>query len=83
MRKLKHKSDEVTRNLAEKDPDAKKLLENILKYREMFMFWSDYSEKSFLSQDYSFDGSQVIKNGNWKRINNKNNWMTINGITPR
>ena len=43
------------------------------------MFWSDYSEKAFLSQDYSFDGSQVIKNGNWKRINNKNNWIIING----
>ena len=48
MKKLKNKSDEVTRNLAEQDPDGKKLLENILKYREMFMFWSDYSEKSFL-----------------------------------
>ena len=48
LKKLKNKSDEVTRNLAEQDSDGKKILENILKYREMFMFWSDYSEKSFL-----------------------------------
>ena len=43
-----NKSDEVTRGLADQDSDGKKILENILKYREMFMFWSDYSEKSFL-----------------------------------
>ena len=32
LKKLKNKSDEVTRNLAEQDPDGKKILENILKY---------------------------------------------------
>jgi len=48
LKDLKNKSDEVTRSLADQDPDGKKILENILKYREMFMFWSDYSEKSFL-----------------------------------
>ena len=48
LKDLKNKSDEVTRGLADQDSDGKKILENILKYREMFMFWSDYSEKSFL-----------------------------------
>ncbi len=48
LQKLKKQSDEVSNNLADQDSDGKKIFENIIKYREMFMFWSDYSEKSFL-----------------------------------
>lgn len=46
--KLKKQSDEITQNLAGQDPIGTKILDNILKHREIFMFWSNYSEKSFL-----------------------------------
>ena len=46
--KLKKQSDEITQNLASQDPKGTQILDNILKHREIFMFWSNYSEKSFL-----------------------------------
>ena len=46
--KLKKQSDEITQNLASQDPKGNQILDNILKHREVFMFWSNYSEKSFL-----------------------------------
>mgnify|MGYP007000040448 len=38
----------ITQNLASQDPKGTQILDNILKHREVFMFWSNYSEKSFL-----------------------------------
>jgi len=46
--KLKKQSDEITQNLARQDTIGTQILDNILKHREIFMFWSNYSEKSFL-----------------------------------
>ena len=48
LKDLKKRADEVNADIANKDPEAKKLFDNIIKFREMFVFWSDYSEKSFL-----------------------------------
>ena len=48
QKKIDQVYDEVNADIANKDPEAKKLFDNIIKFREMFMFWSDYSEKSFL-----------------------------------
>ena len=48
LKSLRKKSFEVVSNYAEKDEMGKKILENIIKFRKLYMFWSDYSEKSFL-----------------------------------
>ena len=45
---LKRKSDEIVYELASKDKQSKKILENILEFRKIAMFWSHYSEKDFL-----------------------------------
>ena len=63
LKDLKRKADEVNADIANKDPEAKKLFDNIIKFREMFMFWSDYSEKFSWSRDYNFDGNQVTNEG--------------------
>ena len=45
---LNQRSDEVVRDYANKDKLGKKILDSIITYRKLFIFWSDYSEKSFL-----------------------------------
>tara|TARA_X000000950_G_scaffold258375_1_gene325720 strand:- start:20280 stop:21368 length:1089 start_codon:yes stop_codon:yes gene_type:complete len=45
---LKRRSDEVTFDLAQKDPLAKEIYSSIINFRELSMFWSNYSEKDFL-----------------------------------
>lgn len=48
LKLLKRKSDEVVSDIANQDPISKKILENILEFRKLAMFWSHYSEKDFL-----------------------------------
>lgn len=45
---LNQRSDEVVSDYANKDKLGKKILDSIITYRKLFIFWSDYSEKSFL-----------------------------------
>ena len=45
---LNQRSAEVVRDYANKDKLGKKILDSIITYRKLFIFWSDYSEKSFL-----------------------------------
>ena len=48
LKTLRKRSEEVVRDYASKDKQGEKILENILKFRKLFIFWSNYSEKSFL-----------------------------------
>ena len=48
LRSLRKKSFEVVSNYARKDEMGKKIYDNIMKFRKLYMFWSEYSEKSFL-----------------------------------
>ena len=48
LKTLNERSSEVVFDYANKDNLGKKILTSILEYRKLFMFWSDYSEKSFL-----------------------------------
>ena len=40
--------EEIAHNYARKDEMGKKIYDNIMKFRKLYMFWSEYSEKSFL-----------------------------------
>ena len=48
LKNLKKESDQVVNDIANKDKLAKKIFENILKFRDLSISWSNYSEKSFL-----------------------------------
>ena len=48
LKTLNERSNEVVFEYANKDNLGRKILTSISKYRKLFMFWSDYSEKSFL-----------------------------------
>ena len=48
LKSLNKRSDEVVNDYANKDKLGKKILNSILNYRKLFIFWSNYSEKSFL-----------------------------------
>ena len=48
LKSLNKKSQEVVNDYADKDKLGKKILNSIIKYRKLFIFWSNYSEKSFL-----------------------------------
>ncbi len=48
LKNLRKRSSEVIFDYASKDKFGMEILENILKFRELFVFWSNYSEKSFL-----------------------------------
>ena len=45
---LRRKSDEVISDIANRNNSSKKILNNILEFRKIAMFWSHYSEKDFL-----------------------------------
>ena len=48
LKKLNERSEEVVHNYANKEKLGKKILKSIIDYRRLFIFWSNYSEKSFL-----------------------------------
>ncbi len=48
LKSLNKRSEEVVNNYADKDKLGKKILKSIVDYRKLFIFWSNYSEKSFL-----------------------------------
>ena len=48
LKTLNERSSEVVFDYANKDNLGKKILRSISEYRKLFMFWSEYSEKSFL-----------------------------------
>ena len=48
LKSLRKKSFEVVSDYARKDEMGKKIFDNIMKFRKLYMFWSEYSEKSFL-----------------------------------
>ena len=48
LKSLRKKSFEVISTYARKDEMGKKIYDNIMKFRKLYMFWSEYSEKSFL-----------------------------------
>ena len=48
LKTLNERSSEVVFDYANKDKLGKKILRSISEYRKLFMFWSEYSEKSFL-----------------------------------
>ena len=47
LKKLNKRSEEVVNNYANKDKLGKKILNSIIDYRKLFIFWSNYSEKKF------------------------------------
>ena len=49
LKLLKRKSDEVVFDIANKNKLSKEVVENIIEFRKLAMFWSNYSEKDFLS----------------------------------
>ena len=51
---LRRKSDEVISDIANRNNSSKKILNNILEFRKIAMFWSHYSEKDFLRQENSY-----------------------------
>ena len=48
LKSLNERSNEVVNDYANKDKLGKKILKSIIAYRKLFIFWSNYSEKSFL-----------------------------------
>ena len=48
LKSLNKRSNEVVNDYANKDKLGKKILKSIIEYRKLFIFWSNYSEKSFL-----------------------------------
>ena len=48
IKSLKDQSNDVVFDYAKKDEKGMKIYNNILKFRSLYMSWSDYSEKSFL-----------------------------------
>ena len=51
LKTLNERSSEVVFDYANKDNLGKKILRSISEYRKLFMFWSEYSEKVFKSQE--------------------------------
>ncbi|MFL2661367.1 MAG: TRAP transporter substrate-binding protein [Alphaproteobacteria bacterium] len=49
LKLLKRRSDEVVSEIASKDSLSKKILDNILSFRELAIFWSHYSEADYLN----------------------------------
>ena len=48
LKLLKKRSDEISFNIALKDNLSKEIFDNIIGFRKISMFWSNYSEKDFL-----------------------------------
>ena len=48
LKSLRKRSVDVVSDYANKDSLGKRIHESIIDYRKLFMFWSNYSEKSFL-----------------------------------
>ena len=49
LKLLKRRSDEVVSEIAAKDNLSKKILDNIISFRKLAMFWSHYSEADYLN----------------------------------
>ena len=48
LKSLRKRSVDVVSDYANKDKLGRRIHDSIIEYRKLFMFWSNYSEKSFL-----------------------------------
>ena len=48
LKSLRKRSVDIVSDYANEDKLGRKIYDSIIEYRKLFMFWSNYSEKSFL-----------------------------------